>query len=133
MAWDRQRNRSCADSERRTLRRICVIDGHGRRSGDAGVGLAGDPEPVRRLLITGALVVPVGIVLLGAAMLHSLRFGSTYGWFSIVLGVVGVFGSAVGLFDPASAFVAASILGMAVFDLVVGWRTFRSVGSTRYR
>jgi hypothetical protein len=77
------------------------------------------------LFITGALVAPVGVLMLGTAMLRSSRFGPAVGWLSIVLGAGGVIGAAVGLVDPASAVPAASILGMVIFHLVVGWKSYR--------
>lgn len=77
------------------------------------------------LFITGAVVAPVGVLMLGTAMLRSERFGRAVGWLSIVLGAVGVVSAAVGLIDPASAVTAASILGMVVFHLVVGWKCSR--------
>lgn len=78
------------------------------------------------LLTTGALLAPLGLVTLGAAMRHSPAYGSRFGWFSIALGVVGFAGAAVSVVDAASLAIAASILGLMAFHLVVGWKTYRA-------
>jgi len=74
------------------------------------------------MLATGVLLVPIGIVLLGVAMSRVAAFGSRLSMFAIALGVVGAVGAVIAVIDPGSMFSAASVLAIAVFHLVVGWR-----------
>jgi magnesium-transporting ATPase (P-type) len=77
------------------------------------------------LLITGALLVAVGILLFGLAMRSSATFGPVISWVSIGLGSLGIVGAAVGVVDPGSPAVAGSILGLLVFHLCTGWLSLR--------
>jgi hypothetical protein len=76
-------------------------------------------------LATGLLLVPIGFVLLGIAMRSAPAFGSGLAMLTSGVGVLGIIGAAVAIVEPGSAFAALSVLGMVVFHLVVGWRTFR--------
>ena len=87
------------------------------------------------MLATGVLLVPIGIVLLGAAMWNAPAFGPRLAWFAFGLGTVGVVGAAIAVVDPGSEFSAASVLALVVFFLSTGWRTLtlgnmRSTGFT---
>jgi len=42
------------------------------------------------LLVAGLLLLPLGLIALGVAMLRSPAFGKTYGWLSVMLGVAGI-------------------------------------------
>lgn len=77
------------------------------------------------MLATGALLVPIGIVLLGLAMRRAPEFGSRVATASIVVGVVGTAGAVIGIVDPGSLFLALGVLAIAVFHLIAGWRTLQ--------
>lgn len=75
------------------------------------------------MLTTGALLVPIGIVLLGVAMLHAPMFGRRLAVAAIGLGIVGAIGAVIEIIDTSTDFVAASVAAIAAFELFVGWRT----------
>ncbi|MEX2543312.1 MAG: DUF4386 family protein, partial [Trueperaceae bacterium] len=77
------------------------------------------------LLAVGLLIVPIGIVLLGMAMLRSPAFGRGLARFSIVLGLVGALTAAFDIVAGTSQIAAIGVLGLIVFHLVVGWRLYR--------
>jgi len=77
------------------------------------------------MLATGALLVPIGIVLLGIAMWRAPGFGPGLAKLSLCLGTVGIIGAVIAVIDPGSAFVAASVVAIAVFHLTIGWRTLK--------
>jgi hypothetical protein len=76
------------------------------------------------LLIAGLVIVPVGLVALGVAMLGSPAFGKGFGWVSVVLGVLGVVAAAVLLVDPLSPIVAVGVFALIIFYLVLGWKVY---------
>ena len=75
------------------------------------------------MLATGALLVPVGFVLLGLAMLRTPLFSRGISMLALGLGVVGIVGATIGIVDPGSIFLAASVLAIGVFHFSVGWAT----------
>lgn len=75
------------------------------------------------MLATGALLVPIGIVLLGVAMRSSAAFGARLTWLTLGLGAAGIIGATIAIVDPGSLFSALSVLAIAVFHLSTGWRT----------
>ena len=77
------------------------------------------------MLITGVLLVPIGIVLFGVAMRSASAFGSRLAMVTIGLGVLGIVGAAIAVIVPGSAFAAAAVLVIVVFNLVAGLRTLR--------
>ncbi|MCP3909474.1 MAG: DUF4386 family protein [Actinomycetia bacterium] len=81
------------------------------------------------MLTTGALLVPIGIILFGVAMWRAPEFGPRLAMVTIGLGVVGVVGATVETIDTSTEFVAASVLAIVVFHLITGWRTLK-VGQT---
>lgn len=74
------------------------------------------------MLATGVLLVPIGIVLLGIAMMRSPFFGSRLAQSSIGLGAVGTLGAVLEIIDPGSSFSAASVLVIVIFHVMTGWR-----------
>ncbi len=76
------------------------------------------------LLITGLVIVPIGIVALGVAMLVSPDFGKGFGWVSVVLGVLGIVAAAVLLVDPFSPIAVVGIFALIIFYLVLGWKVY---------
>ena len=79
------------------------------------------------MLTTGALLVPIGMVLLGVAMRHSPAFGAGLTLVTIGLGTAGMIGAAIAVVDPGSIFSAVSVLAIVVFVLSTGWRMLASV------
>jgi hypothetical protein len=76
------------------------------------------------LLITGLVIVPIGLFVLGVAMLGSLALGKGFGWVSVVLGVLGIAAAAVLLVDPLSPIAAVGIFALIIFYLVLGWKVY---------
>src|SRR5215218_735314 len=72
----------------------------------------------------GLLLVPIGFVALGVAMLGAPTFGKGFGAVSVVLGVVGVLAASVLLVDPLSPSAFVGVLALIVFHLVVGWKVY---------
>ncbi len=75
------------------------------------------------MLVTGVLLVPIGIVLLGVAMRSTPPFGPGLTMLTIGLGTVGIIGAVIAVVDPGSMFAAVSVLAIVVFHLSAGWRT----------
>ncbi len=75
------------------------------------------------MLVTGVLLVPIGIVLLGVAMRSAPTFGARLAWIAIALGTLGALGAIIAVVDPGSAFAAASVLAIVMFYLTSSWRT----------
>jgi hypothetical protein len=83
---------------------------------------AGAQSVFDTMLTTGLLLVPVGLALLGVAMLRAPAFGSRLAMLSIGLGAVGFIGAAIETIDPSTDLSAVSVLAMTIFALSVGWR-----------
>jgi hypothetical protein len=72
----------------------------------------------------GLLLVPIGFVALGVAMLRSPAFGKGFGGVSVVLGVAGVVAASVLLVDPLSPSAFVGVLSLIIFHLVLGWKIY---------
>ena len=72
----------------------------------------------------GLLLVPIGFVALGVAMLGAPAFDKGYGLVSVVLGVVGVVAASVLLIDPLSPSAFVGVLALIVFHLILGWKLY---------
>src|SRR5215213_1061185 len=72
----------------------------------------------------GLLLVPIGFVALGVAMLGAPAFGRGFGGVSVVVGVVGVVAASILLVDPLSPSAFIGVLALIVFHLVVGWKVY---------
>ena len=72
----------------------------------------------------GLLLVPIGFVALGVAMLRAPAFGRGFGGVSVVVGVVGVVAASILLVDPLSPSAFIGVLALIVFHLVVGWKVY---------
>ncbi len=75
-------------------------------------------------LVIGLVILPVGVITLGVAMLKSPAFGKGFGGVSILLGVVGVVAAAI-LLVEVSAIAAVGIFSLIIFHLVLGWKVYR--------
>lgn len=76
------------------------------------------------LLIVGLLLLPIGLIALGVAMLGAPAFGKGFGGVSVVLGVAGVVAASVLLVDPLSPIAVVGVLALIVFHLVLGWKVY---------
>jgi hypothetical protein len=72
----------------------------------------------------GLLLVPIGFIALGVAMLGAPAFGTGFSGVSVMLGVVGVVAASVLLVDPLSLSAFVGVLALIVFHLVVGWKVY---------
>ena len=77
-----------------------------------------------QLLVTGLLLVPIGVIALGVAMLRTPAFGKAFGGVSVVLGVLGVAAGVVVVIDPSSAIAIVGILSLIVFHIALGWKVY---------
>jgi hypothetical protein len=71
------------------------------------------------LLVVGLLLLPIGLIALGVAMLGAPAFGKAFGGVSVVIGVLGVAAGVVLLIDPGSPIAIVSVLSLIVFHLVL--------------
>ena len=72
----------------------------------------------------GLLLVPIGFVALGVAMLGTPAFGKGFGGVSVVVGAVVVVAATVLLVDPLSPSAFVGVLALIVFHLVLGWKVY---------
>jgi hypothetical protein len=72
----------------------------------------------------GLLLVPIGFIALGVAMLGAPAFGTGLGGISVVLGVIGVVAATVLLVDPQSPIAFVGVLALIVFHLMLGWKLY---------
>lgn len=77
------------------------------------------------VLYVGFFVVPMGFILLSAAMLGAPAFGKGVGWVGIALGLVGLAAAVLQMIDPASMIGAGSYFAIIIFCLVQGWKVYR--------
>src|SRR5215213_8826874 len=76
------------------------------------------------LLVVGLLLLPIGVIALGVAMLGAPAFGKGFGWMSLVVGVLGVAAGVVLLIDPGSPIALVSILSLIIFHIALGWKVY---------
>jgi hypothetical protein len=76
------------------------------------------------LLVTGLLVLPLGLVSLGMAMRGSPAFGAWSGGLVVGLGVIG-FASGLANLVEVSEIVAIGVFALIAFNLVVGVKMYR--------
>jgi hypothetical protein len=75
-------------------------------------------------LVTGLVILPLGLIALGAAMLGAPAFGKGIGWTSVALGVVGLAAASALLVDVSSIAVVG-VFALIVFHLALGWKVHR--------
>lgn len=80
------------------------------------------------LLLAGLLLLPLALLLFGAAMLRTPAFGKRYGRTSVTLGAVGA-AAAVAAVVGVSDIATVVILGLIVFHVAVGWKLVRLSGA----
>lgn len=77
------------------------------------------------LLVTGLVLLPIGVIALGVAMFKAPAFGKGFGGLSVVIGILGVVAGIVLLIDPGSSIAVVIVLSLIVFHLVLGWKVYR--------
>ena len=75
------------------------------------------------LLAVGFLLVPIGLIALGVAMLGAPAFGKGSGRVSVVLGVVGLVAAGFNMVDPSPIGVL-SYFAIIISYLVLGWKVY---------
>jgi len=81
---------------------------------------------IEAMLVTGLMLVPIGLICLGVAMLRAPAFGKGFGAASMVLGALGFGGGSLMFVDPAS--VLGPVFGLftlIIFHFVLGWKVYR--------
>jgi hypothetical protein len=77
------------------------------------------------LLAAGLLLLLIGLVALGVAMLRAPAYGRRYAGATLALGLIGVGAASAFVLDPRSPLVAVGLMAMIVASLVLGWKTYR--------
>jgi hypothetical protein len=77
------------------------------------------------LLAVGLVLLPIGLVALGVAMLRAPAFGKGFGGATVALGVLGTGSASALLLDPLSPVAVVGFLALIVFHLVLGWKVHR--------
>ncbi|MGZ9222841.1 MAG: hypothetical protein ACXW4Q_12105 [Anaerolineales bacterium] len=76
------------------------------------------------LLFTGLAIVAAGLTTLGIAMLGTPVFGKVLGWFTLVLGGLGLAAGVALLIDPGSSIAVISVLSLILFHIIAGWKVY---------
>ena len=76
------------------------------------------------MLYVGFFVVPIGLIVLGVAMLGAPAFGKGFGGVSVVLGVVGLVAAVLQMVDPSSMIGMGSYFAILISYLVLGWKVY---------
>src|SRR5215213_11826278 len=76
------------------------------------------------LFVPGLLLLPIGLLMLGVAMLRTPAFGKAFGGVSVVLGVLGVAAGVVLVIYPGSLIAVVGILALIVFHIALGWKVY---------
>ena len=71
----------------------------------------------------GFLILPMGLMALGVAMLGTPAFGKGFGWISVVLGAVGLVAATSNMVE-ASMVAVLSFFATIIFFFVLGWKVF---------
>lgn len=85
------------------------------------------------MLYAGLVLLPMGLIASGMAMIETPAFGKRVGRLTVGLGGIGLGSATVALIDPALPIVALGMFALIGFHLVTGWKTYalsRSVPSS---
>ena len=77
------------------------------------------------LLVTGLVLLPIGVIALGVAMFKAPAFGTGFGGLSVMLGVAGAVAASVLVLDPRSPVAAVGVFALIIFHLILGWKSYR--------
>lgn len=84
------------------------------------------------LLYTGLVILPLGLLGLGAAMRHHPRYGRRLATSTVVLGVVGC-AAAVPVLLGSTDMAAIGVFVLMAFHLTLGWNTMKAARLPRAR
>lgn len=76
------------------------------------------------LFAVGLLLLPIGLIALGAAMLGTPAFGKGFGGLSVVLGMIGIVAASAQLVDISSPIAIPGVFALIIFHLVLGWKVY---------
>lgn len=85
---------------------------------------------VDALVVTGLVLTPIGMGLLGVAMHRSPAFGPGAGRIGMVIGLAGLVAAVMILVNPNDV-AAIGIFGLIFFHLLIGWKLVRVSGLAR--
>ena len=77
------------------------------------------------LLYTGLVIVPLGLMALGVAMLGTPQYGKRIGRSTVALGVAGLAAAAAVLVGGPPDMAAVGVFALIGFHLTLGWKTFK--------
>lgn len=78
------------------------------------------------MLAAGLVLLPIGLICLGVAMLRAPAFGKGFGAASVVLGVLGFGGASLMWIEPASVLgPVAGVFTLIIFHFVLGRKVYR--------
>ena len=76
------------------------------------------------LLFTGLVILPLGLIALGTAMLGTPDYGKRIGRTTVALGVAGL-AAATAVLVGVPAMGAVGVFALIGFHLILGWKTHR--------
>ncbi|MCP4541953.1 MAG: hypothetical protein GY832_32900, partial [Chloroflexi bacterium] len=76
------------------------------------------------MLYVGFFVVPLGLILIGVAMLGTPTFGKGVGGVVVALGGLGFVAAVLQMIDPASMVGMGSYFAILISYLVLGWKVY---------
>ncbi len=81
---------------------------------------------INMMLVTGLMLLPIGLICLGVAMLRTPAFGKGFGAASMVLGALGFGGGSLMLVNPDSILGPVSgLFTLIIFHFVLGRKVYR--------
>ena len=81
---------------------------------------------LQAMLVIGFILVPIGLICLGVAMLRAPAFGKGFGAASLVLGALGFGGASLMFVEPASILGPVfSLFTIIIFHFVLGRKVYR--------
>ncbi len=84
------------------------------------------------LLVTGLVILPMGLIALGTAMLGAPGFGKRIGTTTVALGVTGL-AAATALLVDVSPIAVVGVFALIVFHLAVGWKIHRLARAPHFK
>jgi len=85
------------------------------------------------LLYTGLVIVPLGLMALGVAMLGTPQYGRRIGRSTVALGVAGLAAAAAVLVGGPPKMAAVGVLALIGFHLTLGWKTLKLARASHSR
>lgn len=76
------------------------------------------------MLYAGLVLLPMGLIASGMAMVGTPALGKRVGRLTVGLGVIGLVSAMVALIDPTSPVVALGMFALIVFHLATGWKMY---------